>query len=110
VWQTYTYSLQELSNSTNTDSKLDISGIDVVMVFPAWGDGDGAVYRLDNVMIFDPNSVPTRKGITLFENGQSDWALWDCCGESTPTVEIDDSFPWHSSGVCCRGSLNSDGL
>ncbi|MDA7826560.1 hypothetical protein N9A19_04825, partial [Porticoccaceae bacterium] len=86
VWQTYTYSLQELSTAG-----LDISAIDVVMVFPAWGAGDGAVYRLDNVMIYDPNSVPSRKGIALFENGQSDWALWDCCGSSTPTVEVDDS-------------------
>ena len=86
VWQTYTYSLQELSTAG-----LDISAIDVVMVFPAWGAGDGAVYRLDNVMIYDPNSVPSRKGIALFENGQSDWALWDCCGGSTPTVEVDDS-------------------
>ena len=85
-WQTYTYSLQDLSTAG-----LDVSAIDVVMVFPAWGTGEGAVYLLDNVMIYDPNSVPTRKGITLFENGQSDWALWDCCGGSTPTVEVDDS-------------------
>ena len=85
-WQTYTYSLQDLSTAG-----LDVSAIDVVMVFPAWGTGEGAVYLVDNVMIYDPNSVPTRKGITLFENGQSDWSLWDCCGGSTPTVEVDDS-------------------
>ena len=86
AWQTYTYSLQELSNAG-----LDISAIDVVMVFPAWGAGNGALYRLDNVMIYDPNSVPTRKGIALFENGQSDWSIWDCCGGSTPSIEVDDS-------------------
>lgn len=85
-WQTYTYSLQDLSTAG-----LDVSAIDVVMVFPAWGTGEGAVYLVDNVMIYDPNSVPTRKGITLFENGQSGWSLWDCCGGSTPTVEVDDS-------------------
>ena len=51
-WQTYTYSLSDLF-----DAGLDISQIDVVMVFPAWGTGDGAVYRLDNVMIYDPSSV-----------------------------------------------------
>ena len=48
-WQTYTYSLQDLSTAG-----LDISAIDVVMVFPAWGTGDGAVYRIDNVVISAP--------------------------------------------------------
>ena len=86
VWQTYTFNLSDLSSAG-----LDLSAIDVVMVFPAWGTGEGAVYLLDNVMIYDPNSLPTRKGITLFENGQTDWAMWDCCGGSTPTVEVDDS-------------------
>ena len=86
VWQTYTFNLSDLSTAG-----LDLSAIDVVMVFPAWGTGEGAVYLLDNVMIYDPNSLPTRKGITVFENGQTDWAMWDCCGGSTPTVEVDDS-------------------
>jgi hypothetical protein len=85
VWQTYTFNLSDLSSDG-----LDVSAIDVVMVFPAWATGEGAVYFLDNVMIYDPNSLPTRKGITLFENGQTDWAMWDCCGGSTPTVEVDD--------------------
>ena len=45
-WQTYTFTLQSLFNAG-----LDISALDVVMVFPAWGTGNGAVYRLDNVEI-----------------------------------------------------------
>ena len=45
-WQTFTYPLQDLF-----DQGLDISAIDVLMVFPAWGTGDGAVYRIDNVAI-----------------------------------------------------------
>ena len=45
-WQTYTFPLQMLF-----DAGLDISAIDVLMVFPAWGAGNGAVYRLDNVVI-----------------------------------------------------------
>ena len=87
VWQTYTFNLSDLSTAG-----LDVSAIDVVMVFPAWGTGEGAVYLLDNVMIYDPSSLPIRKGITIFENGQTDWAMWDCCGGSTPTVEVDDSL------------------
>lgn len=45
-WQTYTFALQTLF-----DAGLDISAIDVLMVFPSWGLGEGAVYRLDNVEI-----------------------------------------------------------
>jgi beta-glucanase (GH16 family) len=86
VWQTYTFNLSDLSTAG-----LDVSAIDVVMVFPAWGTGEGAVYLLDNVMIYDPNSLPIRKGITIFENGQTDWAMWDCCGGSIPTVKVDDN-------------------
>ena len=86
-WQTYTYSLQSLF-----DAGLDLSVIDVVMVFPAWGTGEGAVYRLDNVMIFDPTSVPTAQGLTLYDNAQNaEWPIWDCCAGSTPTEEEDDA-------------------
>ena len=46
VWQTYTFDLADLATAG-----LDLSAIDVVMVFPAWGTGAGAVYRIDNVMI-----------------------------------------------------------
>ncbi len=85
-WQTYTYSVQSLF-----DAGLDISQIDVLMVFPAWGTGEGAVYRLDNVMIFDPASVPTPQGLTIYDNAQHpEWPIWDCCGGSTPSEELDD--------------------
>ena len=86
-WQTYTYSLQSLF-----DGGLDLSAIDVLMVFPAWGTGEGAVYRLDNVMIYDPASVPAPQGLTLYDNAQNaEWPIWDCCGGSTPTEENDDA-------------------
>ncbi|WP_456243348.1 family 16 glycosylhydrolase [Thalassotalea algicola] len=85
-WQTYTYSIQSLY-----EAGLDISAIDVLMVFPAWGTGEGAVYRLDNVMIYDPSSVPQAQGLTLFANSQNtEWPIWDCCAGSTPTEEQDD--------------------
>ena len=86
-WQTYTYSLQALF-----DAGLDISQIDVLMVFPAWGAGEGAIYRLDNVMIYDPSSVPEPQGLTIYDNEQhTQWPIWDCCGGSTPTEEEDDA-------------------
>jgi CxxC motif-containing protein (DUF1111 family)/predicted lipoprotein with Yx(FWY)xxD motif len=43
-WQTYTFNLADLAAAG-----LDISAIDVIMIFPAWGQGAGAVYRIDNV-------------------------------------------------------------
>jgi hypothetical protein len=49
VWQTYTFNLSDLSAAG-----LDVSAIDVVLVFPAWGTGDGAVYRIDNMVISAP--------------------------------------------------------
>ena len=77
-WATYTFSLQSLF-----DAGLDISAIDVLMVFPAWGTGDGAVFRLDNVRIYNPNVASSN--LTLFRhNVAQNWKLWDCCAGSTP--------------------------
>jgi len=86
-WQTYTFSLQSLY-----EAGLDISAIDVLMVFPAWGAGEGAVYRLDNIKVYDPSSLPAANGLVLYDDSQnSDWPIWDCCGGSTPTEEQDDA-------------------
>jgi hypothetical protein len=48
-WQTYTFPLQQLF-----DAGLDISALNVIMVFPSWDMGDGALYRIDNVIIANP--------------------------------------------------------
>ncbi|MDN4501027.1 family 16 glycosylhydrolase [Alteromonadaceae bacterium BrNp21-10] len=86
-WQTYTFDLLTLS-----DAGLDISAIDVVMVFPAWGAGAGAVYRIDNAKIYNPNSGPTLPSLTLYKDAPNlDWPSWDCCGGSTPTEQEDDA-------------------
>ncbi|NQZ09738.1 MAG: hypothetical protein HRT35_21515, partial [Algicola sp.] len=47
-WQHYTYKLADLAAAG-----LDVSAINVLMMFPAWGTGEGAVYRVDNVRIGD---------------------------------------------------------
>ncbi|MEC7823144.1 MAG: family 16 glycosylhydrolase [Pseudomonadota bacterium] len=84
-WQTYTFKLSDLSAAG-----LDVSAIDVIMIFPAWGTGEGAVYRVDNAKIYDP-SAESANGITLFADVAADgWSIWDCCGGSTPTVETDE--------------------
>ena len=87
-WQTYTFPISLLQARG-----LDISAIDVIMVFPAWGSGEGAIYRLDNVKIYHPDSGEAASGgITLFADSAAEmWSIWDCCGGSTPTEEVDDS-------------------
>jgi len=86
-WQTYTFPIQSL-----VSKGLDVSAIDVVMIFPAWGTGEGATYRVDNAKIYDPSAEkPASDELTLFMNTVADnWSIWDCCGGSTPTEEQDD--------------------
>ena len=87
-WQTYTFPLADLQAAG-----LAISAIDVLMVFPAWGSGEGAVYRLDNVKLYHPDGDATvAEGLTVFADTAADqWSIWDCCGGSTPTEEVDDA-------------------
>lgn len=86
-WQTYTFNLSELA-----DGGLDVSALDVIMIFPAWGSGEGAIYRVDNVKIYDPNASGGFNGHVLFaDQALEQWSIWDCCGGSTPTVENDDT-------------------
>jgi len=84
VWQTYTFPLQQLA-----DLGLDVSAIDVVMVFPTWDQGNGADYLLTNVEITAPAQESPE--LTLFGDDENpDWPLWDCCGGTDPSVVIDD--------------------
>jgi len=81
-WQTYTFPLQMLA-----DAGLDVAAIDVVMIFPAWGQGEGAVYRLDNVEI----TLDYPELVLFADEANPDWPLWDCCGGSVPTEVMDDA-------------------
>jgi hypothetical protein len=92
-WQTYTFDVATLAAAG-----LDITKIDVVLVFPAWGAGAGAVYRVDNVLFgagdptTEPEPEPTPSGLTVFgDEAKGGWPLWDCCAGSTPLVVMDDT-------------------
>lgn len=87
-WKTYTFTFEELAGAG-----LDVSAIDVVMIFPAWGTGEGAVYRVDNAKMYDPSAASAAGNeITIFQDTAADmWSIWDCCGGSTPTEETDDA-------------------
>ncbi|RUO77689.1 glycoside hydrolase family 16 protein [Idiomarina seosinensis] len=86
-WQTYTFPLQQLA-----DAGLDLSAIDVIMIFPAWDTGEGAVFRVDEARIYDPSAGSDE--ITIFdEQVNADWSLWDCCAGSEPqVVEVDAPY------------------
>lgn len=87
-WQTYTYALQTLANLG-----LDLSRIDILLMYPTWGLGEGAVYRVDNVTV-GPDDVEIVGGtdpITLFADApHPNWYLWDCCGGTMPEQVQDD--------------------
>ena len=96
TWQTYTFNLADLA----TDG-LNLSAIDLFMVFPAFGPGDGAAFRIDNVKVFDsgnsstppppPATAPTIVALTVFEDAAlPEWAAWDCCGGTTALLVADD--------------------
>ncbi|ASP47070.1 glycoside hydrolase family 16 protein [Cognaticolwellia beringensis] len=84
-WQTYTYNLADLA-----DAGLDVSAIDVLMIFPAWGAGEGAIYLVDNVKVYDPTAV-AGNNVIFADAPATGWTIWDCCGGSTPTLENDDT-------------------
>ncbi|WP_412972679.1 putative Ig domain-containing protein [Glaciecola sp. MF2-115] len=93
TWLTYTFNIADLATAG-----LDVSAIDLVMVFPAFGPGDGAIFRIDNVKVFPDgaNTVepppPADSDLVIFENAiVPAWAPWDCCGGSTITIETDDA-------------------
>lgn len=86
VWQTYTFSMKSLA-----DADLDLSLIDVIMIFPAWQTGEGAVYRIDNVKIEESGGTVFPELVLFEDQANPDWAPWDCCGGTTPTEETDDA-------------------
>lgn len=96
-WQTYSFDIAKLA-----ELGLNVSSINLVMIFPSYGQGSGAVYRIDNVMFSttafvsetdpepepNPNAVP----LTLFGNEANDsWPLWNCCADQDPAVVMDDA-------------------
>ncbi len=48
VWQTYTFRISDLEAAG-----VNVSAIDLFLIFPAWGTGDGAVFWVDNLKVFD---------------------------------------------------------
>lgn len=92
VWQTFTFPIAELMDA----GSIDPSALDVIMLFPAWGSGADAVFRVSDVKFHVPGSgaaAPVAPLATFIDAGSvnENWALWDCCGGSTPEFVNDDT-------------------
>lgn len=84
-WQTYTFSVKSLS-----DAGLELGLIDLIMIFPTWGTGEGAEYLVDNVK-FSADGVASPELVLFADETLPGWPLWDCCAGSTPSIETDDA-------------------
>ncbi|MEW6998685.1 carbohydrate binding domain-containing protein [Colwelliaceae bacterium BS250] len=72
TWQTYTFKISDL-----VAAGLDARAIDVLMIFPAWSTGEGAIYQVDNVIFSSgdeqpPVEPPVEPSAELVVNGSFD--------------------------------------
>lgn len=86
-WRTYRFDLLSVSQRF---TGIDLEAIDKVLIFPTWGAGKGASYRVDNV--FFAISDGQEKHIIFDGSENPTWPAWDCCGGSTPVI-VDDEDP-----------------
>jgi hypothetical protein len=84
-WKSYSISVSDLSAAG-----LELSLIDAILIFPAWGQGEGAVYRIDNLKLAPSGGVSFPE-VVLFEDAANEtWPLWVNGGNDTVTEEFDD--------------------
>ncbi|WP_340677376.1 di-heme oxidoredictase family protein [Paraglaciecola sp.] len=74
-WQHYVIPLRNLAGGG-----LNLNGIDVVMIFPDWGQGEGAVFRVDNVAFVEGEVTPPGHGLDKhvlvdFEQAQASYGF-----------------------------------
>ena len=82
-WQTYRFSL------SGDLAGLDLSKVNLILVFPDFGNADGAIGRIDNVRFVPAEASPST--VTLFDDEiDTEWALWDCCGGASFGLVDDD--------------------
>ena len=97
VWQTYSFNLSDLGGS------LDQSGIDLVMVFPAFtAAATGIEFKLDNVRILEEGAsepappeetaAPTTVALNFFDTAElANWASWLCCNATSKGQVVIDN-------------------
>lgn len=80
TWQHVSFDLVDLANQG-----LDLSSIDNVLIYPEWGSGEGAVYRVDNIKFMESDTpvVPTVPTPDLGDKLSLDLAMTDFGGTTT---------------------------
>ena len=74
---------------------LGLTDTDLIMIFPAWGTGNGAEYSIDNVVFYTeedvtPPPAPETEALVVYEDVANPlWPAWDCCGGTTPAIITD---------------------
>ena len=90
TWMHYTFDV----------SGLGLAEVNLIMMFPAWGTGDGAVFSIDNVEFYndaattpEPEPEPTpSSALTIFADQlDSNWSQWGDNGASAELVTDGDA-------------------
>ncbi len=90
VWQHYSFKLSDLAALG-----LDVAAIDLLLMFPEFGTGNGAVFRIDNVKILK-NVAPTTVTTSSTNSGSSSsgggsvglWLMLILLGLSTARLRL----------------------
>ena len=88
-WQHYAIPLKTLRNAG-----LGLNGIDVIMIFPDWGKGEGAVFRVDNLTILAGDVPPPANTTNIsvdFENADDSYVFENFDGGVSVVVANPDS-------------------
>ncbi|WJG09197.1 family 16 glycosylhydrolase [Aliiglaciecola sp. LCG003] len=96
-WQHYSIPLRTLRGAG-----LDLNGIDVVMIFPDWGQGEGAVFRVDNVIFKQgdetpPSEMPNSRVLVDFEQSPDNYSFVNFDGGVSTLVANPDVSPNNNS-------------
>lgn len=98
-WQHYSVSLKTLSNAG-----LNLNGIDIIMIFPDWGQGEGAVFRVDNVTILEgEGETPDFTDLNIdFENDPSSYSFNNFDGGVSTVIANPDTSGLNNSAQIVR--------
>ena len=96
-WQHYAIPLRNLAGAG-----LNLNGIDVVMIFPDWGQGEGAVFRVDNVVFVEGEVAPPGNGLAKrilvdFEQAQASYGFNNFDGGVSSVIANPQSGEFNNS-------------
>jgi hypothetical protein len=109
-WQTYTFDLADLAAAG-----VDLSAIDIMLIFPAYGQGAGAVYLVDNFKLENfgnPGPTPERTFAGTWQvepvagslgvgpaRGDISWFAIDDAGVTQRSCFYDDGYVFGRDGT-----------